>query len=116
MPKDTMPFTSDWMHRMYSVSKTFVNTAIGLLADEGRISLDDKICDYFKDKLPENPHPYILVAIRICLLVATTHAGSTYKPEKTRTGLDFLQHRAHKASGVRCSDMIHQVPTYLMSL
>jgi CubicO group peptidase (beta-lactamase class C family) len=76
------PFTSDWMHRMYSVSKTFVSTAIGLLADEGRISLDDKICDYFKDKLPENPHPYILdMAIRDLLIMATTHAGSTYKPE-----------------------------------
>ena len=29
------PFTKDSLHRIYSVSKTFVSTAIGLLADEG---------------------------------------------------------------------------------
>ncbi|NLC43919.1 MAG: serine hydrolase [Clostridiales bacterium] len=73
------PFTEDRMHRMYSVSKTFASTAIGLLVDEGRISLDDHVCDYFQDKLPENPHPYILdMRIRDLLKMATPHGTTTY--------------------------------------
>jgi len=74
------PFTVDSMHRMYSISKTFTSTAIGLLADEGRISLDDRVCDYFPDKLPENPHPYILdMTIRDLLIMATPYCEPTYK-------------------------------------
>lgn len=72
------PFTQDSKHRMYSVSKTFAGTAIGLLADEGRISLDDRVADYFEDKLPENPHPYIMdMRIRDLLKMSTAHPGST---------------------------------------
>lgn len=74
------PFTQDGLHRKYSVSKSFVGTAVGFLADEGRIKLDDHICDYFKDKLPENPHPYILdMRIRDLLMMSTTYSGTTYK-------------------------------------
>ena len=36
------------LQRMYSVSKSFVGMAIGLLADEGKISLDGRAIDYFK--------------------------------------------------------------------
>lgn len=73
------PFHKDYLHRMYSVSKTFVSTAIGLLVDEGRISLDDYICDYFQDKLPENPHPYVLdMKIRDLLVMATPYTTTTY--------------------------------------
>ncbi|HHY82878.1 MAG TPA: serine hydrolase [Clostridiales bacterium] len=76
------PFTQNELHRVYSVSKTFTSTAIGLLADEGRISLDDHVCDYFQDKLPETPHPYILdMRIRDLLIMATPHTVPTYKPD-----------------------------------
>ena len=73
------PFTKDQKHRMYSVSKTFVSTAIGLLVDEGRISLDDRICDYFKDQLPADPHPYLLnTRIRDLLMMASPYTTNTY--------------------------------------
>ena len=72
------PFTRESKHRMYSVSKSFVATAIGLLADEGRIGLDDRVADYFPDKLPEDPHPYIMaMTIRDLLKMATAHPQST---------------------------------------
>ena len=37
------PFGAEQMHRMYSVSKSVVSLAIGMLADEGRLSLRDPI-------------------------------------------------------------------------
>lgn len=39
----------------WSVSKSFVSVAVGIAMDEGLISLDEKICDSFKEYLPENP-------------------------------------------------------------
>ena len=43
------PFTKDFKHRMYSVSKSFVSVAVGLCADEGLLSLDDPFMKYFPE-------------------------------------------------------------------
>jgi len=73
------PFSQDMKHRMYSVSKSFVSGAIGMLIDEGRIKLTDKIVDYFPDKLPEKLHPLIAeMTIRDMLMMATCHNHTTY--------------------------------------
>ena len=75
------PYTKDTLHRMFSVTKSFVSLAIGLLADEGRISLDDHIVDYFPEKLPENgAHPYMqMLTIRQMLTMRTCHDKNAYK-------------------------------------
>ena len=44
------PFDENFMHRMYSISKSFVSIAIGFLVQEGLISLDDPIKKYFPDE------------------------------------------------------------------
>ena len=68
-------------HRMYSVGKSFTAIAIGLLKEEGKLSLEDPICDYFKDKLPKNGvHPYIAeMKIKHLLTMTTAHKSTTYK-------------------------------------
>ena len=43
------PFNRDFKHRMYSVSKSFVAIAMGFAIEEGLVSLDDKMTDYFKE-------------------------------------------------------------------
>lgn len=76
------PFTVDTPHRMYSVGKSFTSIAIGLLQEEGKLSIEDKICDYFKDKLPKEVHPYIeKTTIKDMLKMATPHSSATYKQE-----------------------------------
>jgi len=73
------PYTKDTTHRMYSVTKSFVAVAIGLLADEGKISLDDKVVSFFPDLVPENVHPYIADAtIKNLLTMSTMYSKSTY--------------------------------------
>ena len=49
------PFHRDFLHRMYSVSKSFVGIAIGFLEQDGLIRLDDKISKYFPDKTAGQP-------------------------------------------------------------
>ncbi len=47
------PFHKDFPHRMYSVTKSIVSLAIGFLIQDGKISLNDKICDFFPDLIPD---------------------------------------------------------------
>ncbi|MBE6928717.1 MAG: serine hydrolase [Ruminococcaceae bacterium] len=66
------PFDKDRKHRMYSTSKSFVSAAIGILAGEGKISLDDTVASFFPDLAPKNMHPYVACAtIRDMLMMAT---------------------------------------------
>jgi len=44
------PFNKDKLHRLYSVTKSFVSIAIGFLEQEGVISLDDSISVYFPEE------------------------------------------------------------------
>lgn len=74
------PYRADTLHRMFSISKSFTSIAIGLLADEGKLSLDDPIVRYFPEKVPENVHPWIsAMTIRDMLMMRTCHASTTYK-------------------------------------
>lgn len=45
------PFHQEFCHRMYSQTKSFVGVAIGLLEEEGKLNLDDKIVKYFPEKI-----------------------------------------------------------------
>ena len=74
------PVNADTLHRTFSITKSLTAVAIGLLADEGRLSLDDKIVDYFPEKVPADVHPYIAaMTIRNMLMMRTCHEKTTYK-------------------------------------
>lgn len=79
------PYTRQTLHRMFSITKSFVSIGIGLLAEEGKLSLDDKIIDYFPEKLPkEGPHPYLaMLTIKDMLAMTTCHDKTTYKAPGT---------------------------------
>jgi CubicO group peptidase (beta-lactamase class C family) len=74
------PYTKDTLHRMFSISKSFTALAIFLMADEGKLSLDDKICDFFPEYVNEDTHEYIrMMTLRNLLEMRTCHASTTYK-------------------------------------
>ena len=47
------PYKTDDQRHVYSISKSWTGTAVGIAIDEGLISLDDKVISFFPDKLPE---------------------------------------------------------------
>ena len=47
-------FTPDSLTEVFSVSKTVLALAAGFAVEEGKISVDDRVTDYFPDRLPEN--------------------------------------------------------------
>ncbi|MCM1468142.1 MAG: beta-lactamase family protein [Alistipes sp.] len=75
------PYTQDTPHRMFSVTKSFVSVAIGLLADEGKLSLDDPIVSHFPEKLDQKEaSPYLTkMTIRDMLTMTSCHSKTTYK-------------------------------------
>lgn len=78
------PCKADTLHRMFSISKSLTSIAIGLLAEEGRLSLDDPIIKYFPEKLPEQVHPWIAsMTIKDMLMMRSCHASTTYKIDMT---------------------------------
>ena len=73
------PFTADRKHRMYSVGKSFTSVAVGMLITEGRLSLDDRVADFFPEYLPDRPSPCTLRAtVRDLLRMATPNAENSY--------------------------------------
>ncbi|MBQ6587118.1 MAG: beta-lactamase family protein [Butyrivibrio sp.] len=74
------PYKKDTLHRMFSISKSFTAMAISLLADEGKISLDDSITKYFPEYITADTHHWIKeTTIRNMLMMRTCHASTTYK-------------------------------------
>lgn len=52
------PFDKDTQHRMYSTTKSYVGIAVAQLIAEGKLSLDDKIVDFFPECQPKEVHPW----------------------------------------------------------
>lgn len=74
------PFQEGQPHRMYSVSKTMVACAVGMLMDEGKIRLEDHIVDFFQDLLPSEVSPYLQhLTIRDMLRMATCYRQTAYR-------------------------------------
>jgi CubicO group peptidase (beta-lactamase class C family) len=72
------PLDLDTPQRMYSVSKTVTGLAIGLLADEALLGLDDPIAKHFPEMGPV--HPWLqATTIRHMLAMRGPHRSTTYK-------------------------------------
>lgn len=61
-------------HVLHSVSKTFTATAVGLAIAEGKMTLADKVIDFFPDKLPAEVSDYLkAMTVRDLLTMSCGH-------------------------------------------
>ncbi|GAB2474070.1 hypothetical protein GCM10027063_13890 [Promicromonospora xylanilytica] len=68
----------DTPQRMYSISKTLTGLAVGLLADEGALSLDDPVMRHFPEMRPV--HPWLeATTVRHLLAMRGPHRATTYR-------------------------------------
>ena len=68
------PYAPDAPHVMHSLSKSFTSTAIGLLIEEGKLSLNDKVTSFFPEYVPETPSwQWKQMRIRDLLTMNTGH-------------------------------------------
>ena len=72
------PYRPDRVHLLYSLSKSFTATAIGIAEAEGLLSISDRIVDYFPDKVPAHASPFTrAMRVRDLLAMASGHAKDT---------------------------------------
>lgn len=57
-------WTQDIDRNIYSHTKSFMSTAVGIAVSEGKLSLDDRLVDCFPENVPENA-PELLGEIRL---------------------------------------------------
>ncbi len=66
------PFRPDLKHTLYSASKSFTSTAVGLAVSENKLSIDDKLISFFPEYLPDSVSPYLAeLEIRDMLSMST---------------------------------------------
>lgn len=77
------PYTASDLHRMFSITKSFCSLATGFLYADGKLSLDDRITDYFPEYCSCGEiHPWLKeMTIRHMLSMETCHSAATYKAD-----------------------------------
>ena len=72
------PYAPQFVHSLYSMSKSFASTAVGLAVAEGRLSVDDRVLQFFLDERPAQVGEH-LAALRVRDLL-TMSAGQERDP------------------------------------
>src|SRR5205823_3437029 len=75
------PYDAEAPHALYSLSKSFTSTAVGLAVAEGKLSLDDEVLKLFPDDTPKAPGPN-LKAMRVSDLLRMSTGHQTEPPRK----------------------------------
>ena len=70
------PYRPEFIHSLFSLSKSFASTAVGLAIEEGHLSVHDQVLSFFPDAAPEEP-TWQLEAMRVSdlLSMSTGHIG-----------------------------------------
>jgi CubicO group peptidase (beta-lactamase class C family) len=74
------PYRADAPHALYSLSKSFTATAVGLAAAEGKLSVDDPVLKFFPDDAPAEPSSN-LKAMRVSDLLRMS-TGQQTEPKR----------------------------------
>lgn len=74
------PYGPTEPHMLFSLSKSFTSTAVGLAVAEGRLSIDDTVVSFFPERLPEEPAPHLHeMRVRDLLIMSTGHEEDVIK-------------------------------------
>ena len=72
------PYAPERPHMLFSLSKSFTSSAIGLAVAEGRLSVDDRLLSFFPDEAPLHPGANLAsMRIRHLLSMSTGHDQDT---------------------------------------
>ena len=68
------PYAPELNHTMYSISKSFTSTAVGLAVHEGKLSVDDLVLPYFPRERPRVISDYLArLRVKHLLTMSTGH-------------------------------------------
>ena len=68
------PYAPELPHQMFSLSKSFTSTAVGIAIGEGKFTVDDPVLKFFPDDAPASPSASLrAMRVRDLLTMATGH-------------------------------------------
>jgi CubicO group peptidase (beta-lactamase class C family) len=68
------PYAAEEPHQMFSLSKSFTSTAVGLAIADGKLSVDDLVLKFFPEEAPEKPSNNLkAMRVRDLLTMSTGH-------------------------------------------
>ncbi len=89
------PYSAQDNHELYSLSKSFTSTAVGMAVAEGKLSIDDEVLKFFPSDAPVNPSAN-LKAMRVRDLL-TMNAGHQ---DEVPTAADKISAKAFLTNAV----------------
>ena len=109
------PYKASDPHQLYSLSKSFTSTAVGMAAAEGKLDINDLVLKYFAEDGPKEPSDKLKqMRVRDLLTMSTGH-----QTEPQLRGSDkpwtqtFLQHPVEHTPGAH---FLYNTPaTYMQS-
>ncbi len=81
------PYAPQHPHMLFSLSKSFTSSAIGLAVNEGRLSIDDPVISFFPDDLPAEVSPN-LAALRVRHLLSMSVGHDSDSVQTMTTHVD----------------------------
>jgi CubicO group peptidase (beta-lactamase class C family) len=73
------PYAAESRHQLFSLSKSFTSTAVGLAVAEGKLSIDDPVLKFFPDDAPAEPSTN-LKSMRVSDLLRMSTGQQTEPP------------------------------------
>ena len=106
------PYKPQLRHQLYSLSKSFTSTAVGIAAAEGKLRIDDPVLKFFPTEAPADPSAH-LKAMRLSdlLRMATGHQG---EPPHLRNGPWVEQFLAHPVPFKPGTHFLYNTPATFM--
>ena len=87
------PEAPDKPHTLWSLSKSFNSTAVGLAIEEGKLSLDDPVLKFFPDQAPADPSDNLkAMTVRDLLTMTCGHDTEPKRVGGSPTVKQFLAH------------------------
>ncbi len=108
------PYEAELPHSLYSLSKSFTSTAVGLAIAEGKLSLDDEVLKFFPEDAPSDPSKN-LKAMRVSdlLRMSTGHQSEPPRTPSQPWTKSFLSHAVPFKPGTHF--LYNTSATYMLS-
>lgn len=86
------PYGPDHPHMLFSLSKSFTATAVGLALSEGRFSIDDRVQSFFPDEMPAEVNDFLAaMSVRHLLSMSSGHAEDTWSYMVDRADANWIK-------------------------
>lgn len=108
------PYDAQSPHELYSLSKSFTSTAVGLAIAEGHLSLDDSVLSCFPEDAPAEPSANLkAMRVRDLLCMSTGHETEVSSGATQVCARTFLAHPVPCKPGTR---FLYNTPaTFMLS-